>query len=103
MGVKILFLKVIWNISGYKNKKIIFKELNLAGDWPFMPQMDIVFLRNVLIYFDADVKKKILGKVRKLLRPGGFLFLGGAETTLNLDDKFERVVFGRATAYQVVP
>ena len=92
-----------WIFSEQLRKKIIFKELNLAGDWPFMPQMDIVFLRNVLIYFDADVKKKILGKVRKLLRPGGFLFLGGAETTLNLDDKFERVMFGRATAYQVVP
>ena len=92
-----------WIFSEQLRKKIIFKELNLAADWPFMPQMDIVFLRNVLIYFDADVKKKILGKVRKLLRPGGFLFLGGAETTLNLDDKFERVVLGRATAYQVIP
>ena len=90
-----------WIFSEQLRRKIIFKELNLAGDWPFMPQMDIVFLRNVLIYFDADVKKKILGKVRKMLRPGGFLFLGGAETTLNLDDKFERVVIGRATAYQV--
>jgi chemotaxis protein methyltransferase CheR len=90
-----------WIFSEQLRKKIIFKELNLVADWPFMPQMDIVFLRNVLIYFDADVKKKILGKVRKLLRPGGFLFLGGAETTLNLDDNFQRVIFGRATAYQL--
>ena len=90
-----------WIFAEQLRKKIIFKELNLVADWPFMPQMDIVFLRNVLIYFDADVKKKILGKVRKLLRPGGFLFLGGAETTLNLDDNFQRVIFGRATAYQL--
>jgi chemotaxis protein methyltransferase CheR len=62
--------------------------------------MDVVFLRNVLIYFDIDTKKTILGKVRRLLRPGGYLFLGGAETTLNLDDSFERVVFDKATCYR---
>jgi chemotaxis protein methyltransferase CheR len=61
----------------------------------------VVFLRNVLIYFDTDTKKMILGKVFKILRPDGFLFLGGAETTLNIDDRFERVPFDRAGCYRV--
>jgi chemotaxis protein methyltransferase CheR len=62
--------------------------------------MDVVFLRNVLIYFDVETKKTILGKIRRLLRPGGYLFLGGAETTLNLDDAYERVVLERTTCYR---
>lgn len=68
--------------------------------WPFMPAMDVVFLRNVLIYFDVETKKTILGKIRRMLRPNGYLFLGGAETTMNLDEDFERVVFDKATCYR---
>jgi chemotaxis protein methyltransferase CheR len=59
-----------------------------------------VFLRNVLIYFDADTKRAVLKRVRQVLRPDGYLFLGGAETTLGIDDAFERVVLDRATAYR---
>lgn len=90
-----------WQISDSLRQKVHFKELNLVADWPFMPLLDVVFLRNVLIYFDVEIKKMILSKVRRLLRPGGYLFLGGAETTLNLDDKFERVVIDRATCYRI--
>ena len=75
--------------------------MNLIKEWVWMPPLDIVFLRNVLIYFDIETKKTILGKVRKLLRPGGYLVLGGAETTLNLDDGFERVVFDKTACYRV--
>jgi len=90
-----------WQISEALRSRVHFKELNLVAEWPFMPMMDIVFLRNVLIYFDVDTKKAILGKIRRMLRPGGYLFLGGAETTLNLDDNFERVVLEKATCYRV--
>jgi chemotaxis protein methyltransferase CheR len=89
-----------WEFDPLLRKKVIFKELNLTHNWPFMPAMDVVFLRNVLIYFDVETKKMILAKVRRLLRPNGYLFLGGAETTLNLDDAFERVVFDKATCYR---
>lgn len=90
-----------WQVSEALRAKVHFKELNLVTDWPFMPMLDIVFLRNVLIYFDIETKKGILAKIRRLLRPGGYLFLGGAETTLNLDDSFERVVLEKATCYRV--
>jgi chemotaxis protein methyltransferase CheR len=81
---------VEWQIRADLRKMIEFRELNLAGSWT-MPPADIVFLRNVLIYFDIETKRQILGKVRKVLRPGGVLVLGTAETTMNLVDGFELV------------
>jgi chemotaxis protein methyltransferase CheR len=51
--------------------------------------MDIIFMRNVLIYFGVDMKKAVLAKVRLLLRPDGILLLGGSESTIYLDDSFE--------------
>ena len=68
-----------------------FSELNLIGAWPAFPTFDIVFLRNVLIYFDVDTKRTIIGRVKRLLAPDGYLFLGAAETTMNIDDGFERL------------
>ena len=60
-----------------------------------------MFLRNVLIYFEIDVRKRILAQVRRMLRSDGYLFLGGAETTLNLDTNFERVQFGKYACYRL--
>jgi len=58
-------------------------------------------MRNVLIYFDVEMKKNILGRIRKLLRPDGYLFLGAAETTLNLDENFERMPFKQSGCYRL--
>lgn len=76
------------------------KFLNLAEPLPPLPSMDIVFMRNVLIYFDVDTKRKILQGIRKVIKPDGYLFLGGAETTMNIDNSWERQVVGRATVYR---
>jgi chemotaxis protein methyltransferase CheR len=67
-----------------------------------MPAPDVVFMRNVLIYFDVETKKAILGRIRRLMRPDGYLVLGGAETTMNLDDAYERVPVGKATCHRPV-
>jgi len=75
--------------------------VNLAGAWPVLPPMDIVMIRNVLIYFGVDTKKEVLAKVRKVLKPDGYFFLGAAETTFSIDDSFERAQFERATCYRV--
>jgi len=90
-----------WEFRPELRKRVDFREMNLVRDWHRMPPLDIVFLRNVLIYFDVETKKAILAKVRKVLRPGGYLLLGGAETTFNLDDAFERVVLEKTTCYRV--
>lgn len=81
-------------------KMIETRFLNLAEPLPPMEQMDIVFLRNVLIYFDVDTKRSILQQVKKAMRPDGYLFLGGAETTMNVDDGWERQNIGRAAVYR---
>lgn len=90
----------MWQISDELREMVEFRALNLVHPWPFVPHADVVFLRNVLIYFDLPTKQEILRRVRGVLRPDGYLLLGTAETTLNIDDRFERVTHDRATAYQ---
>jgi chemotaxis protein methyltransferase CheR len=90
-----------WQVREPLRRMIDFRELNLAGPWTGVPNADLIMLRNVLIYFDMPTKAKILGKVRQLLRPGGFVFLGTAETTMNLDDKYELHRADGAVFYKV--
>lgn len=77
-----------WQIKAELRRMVTFQELNLLDRWPIFAQPDIVFIRNVLIYFDVPTKRKILGRIRELMRPDGYLFLGGAESTLNVDDAY---------------
>ena len=65
-----------------------------------MPRLDIVVLRNVLIYFDADTKRSILSRPASVLQPDGYLFLGGAETTVYLDNAFVRMPLERGGCYR---
>jgi chemotaxis protein methyltransferase CheR len=90
-----------WLLKDHIRSMVKFGVVNLAQQWPPMPPVDIVLLRNVMIYFDVETKRSILAGVRRILRPGGYLLLGNAETTLNLDERFRRVEFGKAACYQV--
>lgn len=89
-----------WQIKEEIRKMVEFKVVNLIEPFPVMQSPDIVFLRNVLIYFAPETKRDILNKVRKIMKPDGFLFLGGAETTMNLNVAFERVQIGKAVCYK---
>jgi chemotaxis protein methyltransferase CheR len=88
-----------WQIDDRIRSMVEFRSMNLAKPWGFIPQIDLLFMRNVLIYFDMDSKREILGRCRSALRPDGHLILGTAETTLNIDDRFRRNVVGGATTY----
>jgi chemotaxis protein methyltransferase CheR len=90
-----------WVVKPEAQRLCEFRELNLIESWGAMPMMDVVFLRNVLIYFDVETKRSILANVRRVIHRWGYLFLGGAETTINLGDVFERVQFDKAGCYRL--
>lgn len=90
-----------WQVSQKLRRNVSFKKLNLAAAFPPMPQFDVIFIRNVLIYFDVATKRAVLSRVRALLKPDGWLFLGSAETTIGIDEQFDRVVTGRTSAYRL--
>jgi chemotaxis protein methyltransferase CheR len=91
-----------WQLKDSIRSMVTFQELNLNGPWPWptLPQFDIVFIRNVMIYFDVAAKQKILGRIFDLLRPDGYLFLGAAESTMNIEERFVRVPANRAGCYR---
>ena len=90
-----------WQIQPSIRGMVDFTLFNLAAAWPPLPPMDIILMRNVLIYFSVETKKNILAKIRRQLKPDGFLLLGGAETTFNLDESYQRVQFDRGACYRV--
>lgn len=92
-----------WQLHEQIRNMVSFSPLNLAQPWPAMPKWDLVLLRNVMIYFDNDIKKAILGRVGRVLEKDGYLLLGGAETTLSLDDSFYRVESLKTGYYQLKP
>ncbi|HTU99912.1 MAG TPA: protein-glutamate O-methyltransferase CheR, partial [Luteitalea sp.] len=92
-----------WQLNDRIRSMVRFEQLNLMRPLPSMAAPDIVFLRNVLIYFDAADKSAILGRVRAVMRQDGFLFLGAAESPRNLDDRFERLPFSKTGCYRISP
>lgn len=61
-------------------KEVLFRHFNLMDNFPFRRKMHIVFLRNVMIYFDKETKQKMVQKVYDAMEPGGYLFVGTTET-----------------------
>ncbi|GAA2515984.1 protein-glutamate O-methyltransferase CheR [Pilimelia columellifera] len=90
-----------WRVAAKLRRNISFQRLNLAGPPPPMAPFDLVFLRNVLIYFDMGVKRTVLQNIGRLMRPDAYLFLGAAESTIGIDDSFERAPAGSTFAYQL--
>ena len=91
-----------WLLAPEVRRMFRFFHQNLTSEWTLAAPVDIVMMRNVLIYFDVETRRQLLRRVRRILKPGGYLLLGSAETTLNLDNYFTRVLVGRAVFYQVM-
>lgn len=79
----------MWRISPKLRQSIRFKKLNLLDDLRVVGRMDVIYCRNVLIYFDLETKKKVLEQIANLLSDDGYLFLGAAETVLGITDTFK--------------
>lgn len=77
-----------WALKDEIKSMVRFEKFNLLDPMSRFSEFDIIFCRNVLIYFDRDTKAKILGEIQKHLAKHGFLFLGGAETVIGVTDKF---------------
>ena len=92
---------VTWQVKPEIRSMVQFAELNLLRPFTSVPQCDLVLLRNVLIYFDVPTKREILAMIRGILRPYGYLFLGTAETTISVDESFQRVAFEKTSCYTV--
>ncbi len=81
-------------------KMIDFIQVNLIKeDWPFREPFDVVFCRNVMIYFDAPTQRKVLEKIHRVMKPGGTLFVGHAE---NFSDSRDLFVLKGKTIYERV-
>ncbi|MEH6443235.1 MAG: protein-glutamate O-methyltransferase CheR [Oceanospirillaceae bacterium] len=80
-----------WKINQQIQASIAFKAINLLDSYSMIGRPDVIFCRNVLIYFSSDLKHKILQKLHTQLKPGGYLVLGASESLTGLSDKFEMV------------
>jgi len=81
----------MWQIDPAIRAMVQFREYNLLHDLKPLGQFDVVFCRNVLIYFDQPTKTRVLDNIDRVMSDDGFLYLGGAETVLGISDKFKPV------------
>jgi chemotaxis protein methyltransferase CheR len=78
-----------WQIAPEIRAMVQYRPLNLLADFNHLGTFDVVFCRNVLIYFDQDTKVGVLNRIARLLEPEGFLMLGAAETVVGLTEAFK--------------
>ncbi|HEX3019914.1 MAG TPA: protein-glutamate O-methyltransferase CheR [Chitinispirillaceae bacterium] len=91
----------LWTLKDEIRNTVTFKKLNLLYDFRILGSMDIVFCRNVLIYFSDALKIEILSRISNLLQPSGVLFVGSSESVSNYNSDFEMKSFDKTIYYQV--
>jgi chemotaxis protein methyltransferase CheR len=89
-----------WEIEEPIRRMVRFQRRNLITEWRGLPPFDLVFVRNVMIYFDAGSKRDVLARMHQQLAANGYLLLGSSETTYNLSEDFERQQDGRTAWYR---
>jgi len=77
-----------WAPKQLLRERVRFERLNLIDAWTVVPPIDLVLLRNILIYFDLETRRDVLEKTHRVLAPDGYLILGATESTFNLHDGF---------------
>jgi chemotaxis protein methyltransferase CheR len=89
-----------WRLHDNIRRMVELRTINLIGEWPPLFDLDVILLRNVLIYFDVETKRAILRRMRDRLAPQGTVFLGGAETAVGLDEGYAQIPIGRTFGYR---
>ncbi len=90
-----------WEVNPDIKARASFREMNLLQSYGMLGKFDVVFCRNVLIYFSADNKRDILERIRQTLNPRGFLFLGASESLSNYSDAFEMIRCNPGVLYRL--
>ncbi len=90
-----------WEVRPEIKSRASFREGNLLGNYALLGRFDIIFCRNVLIYFSSDLKRDIIGRMAKALNPGGYLFLGSSESISAHSDDFEMVRCNPGVVYKL--
>jgi chemotaxis protein methyltransferase CheR len=80
-----------WQIDAGLRATVQFRQFNLLEDPAPFGRFDVIFCRNVLIYFDQPTKARVLDRLARLLPADGYLYLGGAETVLGICDRLQPV------------
>ena len=88
-----------WNLSDEVRRMVSFEIIDLRKSMRALGPFDLVFCRNVMIYFDAMTKMSILKELHGTLNRGGWLLLGGAETAFGVEECFEKLTVGNATVH----
>lgn len=89
-----------WRVKDSVRNRVRFRPLNLQESFYLLGRFDVVFCRNVLIYFSAELKTDILRKIHGALNPGGILFLGSSESISGLSDLYDMVNCNPGVAYR---
>ena len=89
-----------WQVSERLRALAEFRPLNLAAEWPEMEPFDVILLRNVLLDFEVGTRRTILERVRKVLRPDGWLVLGATESLEGLDDSWKAQPYGNVVLWR---
>lgn len=92
-----------WTLDAATRGLARFQTCNLLGDIRMLGQFDIIFCRNVLIYFDIAAKRTILDQMKTMMPAHGALFLGSAETVFHITEGFTCQRSGKASYYKVDP
>ncbi|MCZ8311075.1 MAG: CheR family methyltransferase [Rhodospirillales bacterium] len=90
-----------WGIAPEIRSAVQYRSFNLLSEFASLGSFDVIFCRNVLIYFDQKTKGQILDRMAKLMPADGVLYLGGAETVLGVTERFQPMP-GQRGIYQVV-
>lgn len=90
-----------WQITPEIKSRVSFREMNLMQSYALLGKFDVIFCRNVLIYFSPDLKKDIISRMAQALNPNGYLILGGSESISGYSEAFELIRWKNGVIYSI--